>query len=201
MPLSKIIPILQRSGIAVIPTDTIYGIVTRACDRKAVMRLYRLRRQTARKPFIILIDHIARLREFGIHTTLVQKQFLEKVWPGKVSVVLPCKAKKFAYLHLGTGTLAFRLPHSRRLQALLKKTGPLVAPSANPEGGKPAETITEAKNYFGSRVDAYVGAGRLQGKPSTIISLLGSFPKVLRKGAVRVTLPTADRVANMKRPR
>lgn len=182
---SRLISVLTQGGIAVIPTDTIYGIVARASDRKALALLYRLRRQTARKPFIILIDRVARLREFGIHTTLAQRLFLKKAWPGKVSVVLSCKAKKFSYLHLGTGTLAFRLPRLKKLRALLKKTGPLVAPSANVEGRKPAGTVKEAKKYFGNHVDTYVSTGRLQGKPSTIISLLGSSLRVLREGAVR----------------
>lgn len=201
MPLSKIISILKHGGLAVIPTDTIYGIVARARDRKAITLLYRIRRQTAKKPFIVLIDRIARLREFGIHPTLAQKLFLKKVWPGKVSVILPCALRQFSYLHLRTKTLAFRLPKSKRLLALLEKTGPLVAPSANLEGEKPAETVSEAKKYFGSRVDAYVGGGRMRGTPSTIVSLLGSSPKVLRRGAVDVTLSPADTVAYMKRLR
>ena len=177
---------LGRGGIAVIPTDTIYGIVTKAQDRKAVLRLHRIRRKTPQKPFIVLIDAIDRLREFGITLTSGQKAFLKKVWPGKVSVILACNQKKLAYLHLKTNTLAFRLPKSKKLLELLQKTGPLVAPSANPEGKKPAQTIVEAKKYFGDAVDVYVNAGRKESKPSTLVSLLEAEPKVLREGAVKI---------------
>jgi L-threonylcarbamoyladenylate synthase len=179
--------ILRGGGIAVIPTDTIYGIVARALDREAVERLFALRRESPQKPFVILIDSVSRLKEFGVTTNARQRTFLKRVWPGKVSVVFSCPRKKFSYLHRGAETLAFRLPNKRSLRAILQTVGPLAAPSANPEGKKPAETIAEAKRYFGDRVDAYVGAGRLGGKPSTLVSLAGSSPKLLRRGAVRVS--------------
>ncbi|MSU55885.1 MAG: threonylcarbamoyl-AMP synthase [Candidatus Taylorbacteria bacterium] len=185
---STLINLLKKGGIGVIPTDTIYGVVVRALDKKAVKKLYALRRKTPEKPFIVLISSITELAGFAITPTPAVSRFLKTVWPGKVSVIFPCKAKKFSYLHLGTNTLAFRLPKSKKLQTLLKKTGPLLAPSANPEGEKPAETIAEAKKYFGEKIDVYVSAGRLRGKPSTLVSFLGDSPKVLRAGAVKIKI-------------
>jgi L-threonylcarbamoyladenylate synthase len=183
----RLVSLLKRGGIAIVPTDTLYGIVARAFDRKAVRRLYAIRRKTPKKPFIVLISSTKELATFGIRPNAASLRFLSRVWPGKVSVILHCPSKKFAYLHLGTRTLAFRLPKSRRLIELLKKTGPLVAPSANPEGEKPAQTMSQAKKYFARAVDAYQGAGKkMTGTASTVISLLGSVPKVLRQGAIRV---------------
>lgn len=184
---TSLITLLRDGGIAVIPTDTIYGVVARAQDKKVMEKLYALRRKTPEKPFIVLISSITELAGFGITPTPAVSRLLRTVWPGKVSVILPCRAKKFSYLHLGTEALAFRLPKSKKLQALLKKTGPLVAPSANPEGEKPAETISEAKKYFGDNVDVYVSAGKkISGKPSTLVSLLTDTPKMLREGAVKI---------------
>ena len=183
--VSEIATILNRGGLAVIPTDTLFGIVARAEDRKAVRRLYHLRRAVGRKkPFVILIASATALRDFGIALTAAQKRFLAKVWPGKVTVVFRCPQSRFAYLHLGTRALAFRVPHPRALRKLLRAVGPLVAPSANREGEKPAETILEARRYFGERVDFYLSAGRrLHGTPSTIVSLYEKTPRILRKGA------------------
>ena len=176
---------LKKGDIAVIPTDTVYGIVAQAFDRSAVERLYELRRKTPQKPFIILIDHIERLQEFEIVLTPAQETFLMNVWPGKVSVILSCASKSFSYLHLGTQTLAFRFPDSKPLLDLISKTGPLVAPSANPEGEKLAQTIEDARRYFGDKVSIYVDAGEpYTGKPSTLVSLLNDAPFVLRQGTV-----------------
>ncbi len=187
MALSDTIQALKHSGIAVIPTDTLYGVVARALDKRAVRRLYRLRRRAPRKPFIVLISSRKDLAMFGCQPDAAASRFLRHVWPGKVSVILPCASERFSYLHLGTETLAFRLPKSKWLISLLKKTGPLVAPSANPEGKKPAETITEAKEYFGRKVDSYISANRLlNGIPSTLITFEKNRLKVLRGGAVKV---------------
>lgn len=177
---------LNDGGLAIVPTDTLYGIVARAFDKKAVRQLYRIRRHTPQKPFIILISDIEDLALFGVKPNAAALRFLAMVWPGKVSVILSCRSKKLSYLHRGTDTLAFRLPRSKRLRSLLRATGPLVAPSANPEGKKPAETITQARKCFGQQVDAYINGGRLVGKPSTLISLCDGGPRVLRLGAARI---------------
>ncbi len=180
----QLISVLKKGGIAVIPTDTLYGVVASVWNKKGVARLYRMRRKKKRKPFIILLGDIGQLERFASSLTLFHKSILKRVWPGKVSAILPCERKEFDYLHLGTASLAFRLPDSRSLIAILKETGPLLAPSANLEGKPPATTIAEAKKYFGDSVDLYVSAGKMRGSPSTLISLEGETIRILREGAV-----------------
>ncbi len=184
---SHAVTVLRVGGVAVIPTDTLYGVIASAQNKKAVARLYRLRRRTKGKPFIILISSVSELADFGVTLSAFEKEVLKEVWPGKISVVFPCPHRKFSYLHLGTQSLAFRFPRTPKLIALLKKTGPLLAPSANPEGKPPATTLAEAKSYFGSAVDFYVNAGKKKaGKPSTLISFQNGQVQILREGAVIV---------------
>jgi L-threonylcarbamoyladenylate synthase len=188
---------LCAGKIVVMPTDTIYGIVARALDKKAVERLYKIRRRNPKKPFIILISDICDLKKFGIFLSLrdTSKQSskssrlprrvplamtdLNRFWPGKVSIILPCPSQKFAYLHRGTKTLAFRFPKKPSLIRLLKKTGPLVAPSANPEGLAPAKSIAEAKKHFGEAVDSYI-SGRVGGRPSKLVAIRNGKIEILR---------------------
>lgn len=176
--------ILRRGGIGVVPTDTIYGISASASSPRAIARIYRLRKRNSKKPLIVLISALGDLKKLGVHLRSSDRVFLNKIWPEKVSVVLPCRGKKFSYLHRGTGTLALRLPKNARLRSFLGKTGPLVAPSANPEGLPPAKTIQEAMKYFGDKVDFYIDAGRLDSLPSTLVSITDGKVKVLRQGAV-----------------
>ncbi len=188
----EIIRLLQAGGVGVIPTDTIYGISARAYDPKAVERIYKLRERNRTKPMIVLVASPQDLRYFGVRTTPEMRKFFKRYWPGKVSVVLPCSAKRFAYLHRGQKSLAFRLPARADLRKLLEKTGPLVSTSVNFEGGKPALTIAQAKKYFGVRMDFYLDVGRLASPPSTVVTFTNSAPKVLRAGAVPIP-PVADR--------
>jgi L-threonylcarbamoyladenylate synthase len=187
-------PVIHNGGVGVIPTDTIYGIVGSATNKNAVEKIYRLRKRNPKKPMIILIGSIADLKKFGITISPATRKMLNKVWPGKVSVILKISSRatlrKFKYLHRGTGTLAFRLPAAaagRRkgfdLRRLLQKTGPLVAPSANFEGEPPARTIKEAKYYFGDKVAFYIDVGRLVSKPSTLIQITQGKMQVIRQGA------------------
>ena len=83
-------------------------------------------------------------------------------------------------------SLAFRLPKDKFVLQILKETGPLVAPSANPEGLPPAENLKQAREYFGDKV-FYYGRGGLQGAPSTLVSLNDGKVGVLRQGAVKIS--------------
>ena len=167
--IENIAKILKCGGVGVLPTDTLYGLVGQAEDKKAVARIKKLKKRSAGKPFIILISWLKDLGRFGIRPDKKMSDFLKTVWPGPVSVVFSPK-------------LAFRWPKNKSLTEIIKKTGPLVAPSANPEGLPPATTMAEAKNYFGDKIDFYLSANKkLSGKPSTLIKL--------RKGKIEILRP------------
>lgn len=172
---------LREGAVGVLPTDTLYGLVASALTRDAVERVYALRKRSSRKPFIILVHAPAHVRLFGARVGSSERKIFKEVWPGKVSVVLFCSGKKFRYLRCGGKTLAFRVPDSKVLRNFLLKSGPLVAPSANPEGKKPARSIKEAEQYFGSRVDFYCDKGRLSGRPSKLIAVQEGGVKILRE--------------------
>lgn len=183
MKFLKYINFRLNDAIGVLPTDTIYGLVGRALSEKAVEKIYKVRKRDSKKPLIILIGSLADLKLFGIKLGAPQRKFLKKIWPGAVSVILPCRLKKFSYLHRGTDALAFRLPKPSWLRKILKKTGPLVAPSANPEGLPPAGTVREAKKYFGEAADFYVNGGKLGFLPSTLIAIKNGKIKLIREGS------------------
>lgn len=184
---AQIVDLLKKGKIGVMPTDTIYGLVGSAFNLRTVEEIYLLRRRSVNKPFIILISSTDDLEQFDVHLTKEQEDFLKKNWPNSLSVVLPINNDSFRYLHRGKNSLAFRMPKDGKLLELLKQTGPLVAPSANLEGGKVAETVEEAKKYFGEKIAFYVDGGKLKSKPSTVIQLYEDGTRiVLREGAYRV---------------
>lgn len=169
----EIIKILKNDGVGIIPTDTIYGIVGSAFSAKAVERIFDIKGRNKDSAVIVLISNIKELEKFGV---VYDPKTLKKFWPGKVSVILhhvsQVESKKFKYIHRGKNSIAFRLPKKKPLIELLKKTGPLVAPSANPSGLTPARNIREAKNYFGNTVDFYMSGGTIPlNKPSTLLKI------------------------------
>jgi L-threonylcarbamoyladenylate synthase len=173
----EIVPIIRQGGIGVLPTDTLYGLVGSALKESAVERIYAVRQRNSEKPCIILIGSVRDLGLFNIQLSSAQENILQKVWPGKISVILDCAQCDRRYLHRGTNSLAFRLPKEDWLRKILVLTGPLIAPSANPEGALPASDIGEARTYFGETIDFYVNLGNLSLQPSLVIRLEldGSF--------------------------
>lgn len=192
---NQAIELLKSGGVGILPTDTIYGLVAQAINAKAVERVYEVRKRRPEKPCIILISDIADVEKFSVALTDELCALLSRLWPGAVSIVLPCDQSDFTYLHRGTKTLAFRLPADEQLRLLLRETGPLIAPSANPEGLKPAVTIDEAKVYFEDAVDFYLPAKALAtegvdepliGQPSTVVAVQNGKVVILRQGAFKV---------------
>ena len=135
---------------------------------------------------IVLISSLDDLKLFKIKLNDKERTVITELWPGRVSVILNCPYPEFRYLHRGTDTVAFRLPEKNQLIDLLKEVGPLVAPSANPEGKEPAKTIEEAKGYFGDKVDFYLDEGQVLGLPSTLVAVENGKPVVKRSGEINV---------------
>ena len=159
----ELVRILKEGGVVAMRTDTVYGLLASAFNRLAVERIYLLKKRRREKPFIILISDFEMLKRFSIHLDSSVLRFLESVWPGNVSVVLPLRkdslSEEFSYLHRGGMSLAFRIPGDRYLREVIRVAGPLVAPSANLEGEKPAQSIDEVIEYFGGTLSFYEDGG------------------------------------------
>jgi len=174
---------LHDGGLAVIPTDTLYGLVCRAADPAAVRKLYNLKKREAKPGTLIAasIDHLVDLGFKRRYLTAV-----EKYWPGAVSIVIPT-GPELGYIHLGKYGIACRIPKDPTLHKLLAKTGPLLTTSANHPGEQPATSIKQAVKIFGEAVDAYVDGGDLSDrKPSTVIRMIDDAVEILREGAVTI---------------
>ncbi len=165
------------------PTDTVYGLVCRASDERAVAKLYSLKKRE-NKPGTVIAASIDQLVELGITRRYLKA--VEHFWPNPISIIIPT-GKTLEYLDLGKGGLAIRLPGKPELIHLLQKTGPLLTSSANQPGEKPADTIDEAKKHFGELVDFYVDGGNLSNQePSTIIRIVDDAVEIIREGAVKI---------------
>jgi len=184
--LDKNIPaisaLLAKGSVGVIPSDTLYGFSCSALNKASVEKIYELKQRESTKPFIILIDSISRLIDFGIVANTTENNILEKLWPNKISVILDCGDEKFEYLHRGTKQIAFRIPKYEELLQLLKISGPIVSTTVNVSGDEPINNIARAKATFGEKVDFYVDLGPRFSTPTTVVKLSNGFLSVVRQG-------------------
>jgi L-threonylcarbamoyladenylate synthase len=174
---------LQTGAVGVLPTDTVYGLVCSARNREALDRLFIVKPREA-KPGTVIAASVEQLVELGLH-----KRYLTAVaqyWPAPLSVVIPC-GQELDHVHRGLNSIAVRIPADEALNRLLIETGPLMTTSANMPGEATAQTIAEAKQYFGDAVDFYVDGGDLSNRPpSTIIRVVDDAIEILRAGAVTI---------------
>lgn len=187
---NELIKVLREGGVGVAPTDTLYGIVASALNKNSVERVYALKGRQENKPCIILLSDVSEIRLFipeFLESREIERSILDVLWPGSVSVVLPCDREEVEYLHRTKKTLAFRVSADERVGELIAKVGPLIAPSANPEGAKPAGSVSAARAYFGNQVNWYEDGGELSGEPSTVVDLCNISSgevRVVREGVV-----------------
>ncbi len=189
-PLSKQDIVTLKSLIAagkllVVPTDTVYGIAADPFSASAVDRLLTAKGRGRDFPSPVLVSSISQAAELVPEIPPLARAFMEKFWPGALTVVLP--ARKDLPLDLGVtgGTVAVRQPDQRDLLQLLQENGPLAVTSANLHGLPPAQTVPQAQEYFGNKVAEYLDAGRSQiGEPSTIVKVEEAEYSVLRSGVI-----------------
>jgi len=180
--IDKVVQVLKEGGIVCAPTDTIYGLLADASNRKAVERLYELRRPSGR-PFIVLIPDVEDALNFDIRMPRLGFPLLSL----GLTVIFQKRTTIPTYLTRWRKSLALRVPIQGTFITKLMKEfgGPLVAPSANPEGMPPARDVKEAMNYFGDKIDLYVRGAKLEGKPSTIVKFVSDKAiKIVREGNV-----------------
>ena len=175
---------LREGKLICAPTDTLYGILGNALDKKAVEEVYKVKGRDPQKPLIVLFESVEQLIDYGIAIPERFKDKLRKLVPAPITFVLPLDAESPFRALFKRRDLAIRIPDDNFLRILIKETFPLFAPSANPQGEKPADSCKECYNYFGEKI-AYCVEGKPGNVPSTIVSLLSNTPELLREGAVK----------------
>lgn len=155
-----VVAVLEAGGIVLARTDTIYGILARADDQNAVERVFDVKgRSDYKSPIVLIADR----EQMLVPLPAAQYELSLTVWPGKVTIAIPVdKETAPHWLHRGNDEFGHRMPAHEELRALIAQTGPLIAPSANPEGKDPAMDIAEAIAYFGDKIDLYVDNGRVE---------------------------------------
>lgn len=167
----SVVEALQGDGIVVLRTDTLYGLLARADSQSAVERVYDIKDRNASKSSIVLIASAAQMFD---ELPASASQLAVEPWPERTSVILPA-TKAPLWIRRANASVAYRVPNVKDLQQLLSSTGPLIAPSANPEGQPPAQNIDQAIDYFGDSVDVYVDGGQVGDEaPSRLLRLTGS---------------------------
>ncbi|MBO0776683.1 MAG: threonylcarbamoyl-AMP synthase, partial [Actinobacteria bacterium] len=177
--------VLRKGELAVIPTDTVYGIAADAFSPPAVTALLAAKGRGRDMPPPVLVGTVRAAAALVEDLTEPARNLIEEFWPGALTVV--CRASRTLIWDLGDakGTVAIRMPLHPVALDLLKDVGPLAVSSANRSGEPPATTAAEAQAQLGESVAVYLDGGPAPGPvPSTIVDLTGPLPRLLRQGVI-----------------
>ncbi|WP_051125715.1 L-threonylcarbamoyladenylate synthase [Schaalia vaccimaxillae] len=183
--LDRVIEVLRAGELAVIPTDTVYGIAANADDPDAVSKLLAAKGRGKQMPPPVLVSGGDAIDDLCVNVPATARRLAQSHWPGGLTLILQARSDLGWDLGQTHGTLALRMPDHRCTLELLDQTGPLAVTSANLTGQEPATSLTEAIQAFGHKVGAYVDAGPTPGTtPSTIIDLAHGQPRAIRLGTL-----------------
>ena len=195
---SRAVELLANGGVLAVPTDTVYGVAASLSSPAAIKTIYQLKGRPKDKPLPVLVADPTDASTLSGPLDPRIIRFLERAWPGAVTVILPAASDlPMAVLGLtssGETTVGLRVPDHTGLRALIRALGsPIATTSANRSGDAPALTADEAESAFlastGVALAAVLaGSTRSSGQASVVFDVTESPPKVLRQG------PDADRI-------
>lgn len=187
--ISKAIAILKDGGIVIFPTDTAFGIGCRIDGKRAVRRLFALRKRPETQAVPVLVDTVKMAQEYlePIPQEVIDK-LIEPYWPGALTIVLPCKKEKVPKLVRGGGTtLGVRIPNHPTARVLIRGVGkPILGPSANLHGKPTPYHFFDLNPEFTKLADYVVPGECLVCKPSTVIDCSTKPWRIVRSGATEV---------------
>lgn len=177
---------LNRGGLVVIPTDTVYGIALHPAFPAALERLYAVKGRPDDKPVALLAASADAIEAFGGRLTAAARRLAGACWPGALTLVVDCRGAREG----------FRVPDHPFTRELLSRCGGLLrVSSANHAGRPPALTGREAFEALGQAVDLVIDDGPARGgAASTVVLAAGGACRILREGAI-----PADRLAAVNR--
>ena len=184
--INKAVVILKNGGVVGLPTETVYGLGANAFDSLAVEKIFEAKGRPKDNPMIV---HVADIEDvYSLVKVFPEKAKLlaEKYWPGPLTIIMPKSDKVPMRTSGGLDTVAIRMPSHPVMRDVIKKSGfPIAAPSANLSG---SPSPTNAKYVFDDmdgRIQLIIDGGDCEvGLESTVITLAGEKPRLLRPGGI-----------------
>lgn len=180
--------LLAAGGVVAFPTETVYGLGADAANPEAVERIFRIKGRPADHPLIVHLGEMAQMRDWALDIPEEAYLLAKRFWPGPLTLILRRDSRVPGVVTGGQDTVGLRIPgHPVALDLLRRFGGGIAAPSANRFGRISPTTARHVFEELGDRLELIVDSGPCRiGLESTIVSLAGARPQLLRPGAISV---------------
>jgi L-threonylcarbamoyladenylate synthase len=178
--------VLREGGLVAFPTETVYGLGANALDARAVRRIFELKGRPATSPLIVHVDSAEMAREVVSVWPEEAERLASRYWPGPLTLVLPKRVLIPDEVTAGLPTVGVRVPAHPLALELIRAAGlPLAAPSANRFTQLSPTTAEHVRAAFGPELLVLDGGPTTVGIESTVVSLAGAEPVLLRPGLIK----------------
>jgi L-threonylcarbamoyladenylate synthase len=177
---------IKTGGLAAFPTETVYGLGANVFEEAAVLKIFKAKGRPSDNPLIVHIADLAQIEQLAAKLPPVALNFIEKFFPGPLTLVLEKSRRVTPAATAGLNTVGIRMPRSDIAKRFLGACGvPVAAPSAN-LSGRPSPTDWNAVyDDLNGRIDCILkGEVTEIGLESTVVDCTGEFPVVLRPGSI-----------------
>lgn len=181
--IARAADVLRKGGVAIIPTDTVYGLACGISHDKAIKRIYALKDMDPKKPLAILVGDMTTVGEYARGVTTPYYRLLKRVLPGPYTFVFEATSEVPKIMLRKRRTIGIRMPDHPITLALLEELDePLLTTSVRTPDDHWVIEPVEVESTLDDRVDVVVDGGPLVAQPSTVINLSGSEPVLVREG-------------------
>lgn len=173
--VAKAVDVLQKGGLIIYPTETVYGIGADATSDAVVKKVIAVKKRSIAKHIIVAVCDINMARKYAVMTK--RAEILTKTFmPGPLSLVVESK--------IGRRKIRYRIPDSKFVRSVVRKLGkPITSTSANISGGENLFKIKDIIRVFDGKVDMIIDAGNIpKRKPSTVFDTIAM--EVVREGPI-----------------
>lgn len=188
--IEKAVEVLKSGGIALLPTDTVFGICCRIDNKESLERLFKIKKRDEHQAVPVLVSSTDMAKEYLLPFSEKVEKLMEDYWPGGLTIVLPCKEEKVLPLVRGSSnTLGVRMPDFLPLFQIIEKVGvPIVGTSANFHGLPSVSKWKDLDPDLVGLCDYVLKEDSLGSKSSTVVDCSKEPWKILRQGAVELTI-------------
>ncbi len=173
---------LKNGGVIAYPTDTTYGIGCSIFNKKGIEQIYRMKGRERNKPFSFICSSVSEVSQYARVSNIAFK-YLKKYLPGPYTFVLEATRETPDLLLTRQKTVGIRIPDNRICIDLVTALGnPIITTSANLSGEDPVGDPYAIEDTFGSQLDYVIDGDILNTDVSSVVSLVGGSPEVLRAG-------------------
>jgi len=188
--LQKAVHVIMQGGIAIYPTETVYGIGVRFDDPQALQRLFKLKNRHQNKPVLLLLPRADDLQLICSRMPAETQILTERFWPGPLTLVVPAAGDLSELVTAGGSTIGCRVSSSTiAARLVLACAVPITSTSANLSGGSNPTSISEISADILEQADVVIDAGPSPGSvPSTVYDISQKPFRCVRPGVI----PEAD---------